>query len=140
MKAIDELKDQSFFLSQVDPVLFNKILFPVGDFYKHQIKTMATEIGLEKISKKRSSAGICFVGKRKFTKFIGNYLPKQCGKILDLETGQLLGNHDGIFHYTIGQRVPVQNQQFNKTKQTYFVAKKSPNENIIFAVIFFISF
>jgi tRNA U34 2-thiouridine synthase MnmA/TrmU len=133
LKSADHLKDQSFFLSQINPNLLRHVLFPIGGLHKKDVKKIALNIGLDKICKKPSSKGICFVGKRKFPIFINNYLSSQKGPILDLENNHVLGEHDGIFLYTIGQRIPVQ-QNLNKIKEAYYVAKKIHSENIIYAV------
>ena len=136
-KAFDILKDQTFFLSQIDSALFNRILFPIGALKKSKVKEIAESIGLQKITQKPSSAGICFVGKRKFSQFINNYVPPNKGLIIDLETNQILDEHNGIFQFTIGQRIPV-DQQLMKSTQRYFVAHKDLSKNLIFVVIRFI--
>ena len=162
LKSIDDLKDQSFFLAQIEPRLLPRILFPIGgerfspflkffkificeislkknlDYTKSVVRKMAGELGLVKISKKKSSVGICFIGKRTdFPAFIGKYIgsSEQSGNLVDLESGKLLGTHSGIHTVTIGQRVPIQDQRFNKIKRAYFVAKKNPDSKTIYVVI-----
>lgn len=103
--------------------------------YKKQVRKIANELGLDKIYKKKSSVGICFIGKRKFSNFIDEYLPKQKGEIINLENGNILGEHEGIHHFTIGQRIVI-NEKFNFNKKPFFVAKKDLKLNKIFAVIF----
>ncbi len=94
---------------------------------------MGIELGLERIVKKHSSVGICFIGKRNFSSFIDEYLPKQSGSIIDLETDEFLGHHDGVHHFTIGQRI-APDDKLNKNKNAYFVAKKDISAKVIYAV------
>lgn len=138
MKSNDELKDQSFFLAQINPVLLNRILFPVGHLRKNEVREIAQHVGFEKVFKKSSSVGICFIGKRKFSDFINNYLDKKIGLITDLETQETLGSHDGIYHYTIGQRIPIKDK-LNAKKKKYYVAGKSFKDNTIYVVFSFTS-
>ncbi|CAF0931287.1 unnamed protein product [Brachionus calyciflorus] len=133
VKRLDELKDQSFFLSQIDPSLLCNILFPVGDMLKSEVRKLAANLGLDRIHKKKSSVGICFIGKRKFSDFIDEYLPKEPGMIIHLENEKSMGEHNGIHHFTIGQRIVI-NDKINVTKEAFYVAKKDLNKNIIFVV------
>ena len=134
MKSNDELKDQSFFLAQIDPKLLSRILFPVGHLHKNEVREIARQVGFEKVSKKSSSVGICFIGKRKFSEFINNYLDKKDGSIVDLETNKTLDHHEGIYHYTIGQRIPI-TDKLNVKKKRYYVAGKDFENNTIFVVL-----
>jgi len=111
----------------------NKILFPIGDLVKSEVRKMGIELGLERIVKKHSSVGICFTGKRNFSSFIDEYLPKQSGSIIDLETEEYLGKHEGIHHFTIGQRIAPE-EKLNKNKNAYFVAKKDIHAKVIYVV------
>ena len=97
------------------------------------MRDIAHEIGLKDISKKKSSVGICFIGKRNFGKFISEYLSKQKGIILDMENKSYLGEHCGIYQYTIGQRIVI-NNDLNKKKKAYFVAKKDIDSKTLYAV------
>ena len=86
------------------------------------------------MSNKKSSVGICFIGKRKFSSFIDQYLPKKRGFIVDLDRNVKLGEHDGIHHFTVGQRIAV-DSKIDKIKKPFFVAKKVLGTNEIFVVI-----
>lgn len=114
-------------------------MFPVGNMDKDKVKQIAATIGLGKISSKSSSVGICFIGKRKFSGFINNYLTKKVGCVIDLETGESLGEHEGIYHFTIGQRIPI-NERFNIRKIAYFVAKKNFQQNVLYVVLYAFKF
>ena len=118
-------------MSQIEPNVLKNTLFPIGHLQKSQVREIAATIGLRKISKKKSSVGICFIGKRSFTDFIDQYLPKKSGIIIDIETDQPIGEHDGIHHYTIGQKIKTE----KNNGCVYFVAKKDISTQKIYAVI-----
>lgn len=102
-KALDDSKDQSYFLSYLSKEQLKNVLFPLGDITKKEVREIAKEYGLITATKK-DSTGICFIGERNFTKFLQNYLPAQEGNIVDIETKKVLGKHIGLMYYTIGQR------------------------------------
>lgn len=102
LKALDPSKDQTYFLYTLKKNLLQKILFPIGDFPKSQIRAMADQAGLVTHDKK-DSTGICFIGKRKFKEFIQKYIPPTKGLFLTPE-GEVVGEHQGAAYYTIGQR------------------------------------
>ena len=102
-KAEDLNKDQTYFLSQVDKDVLNKTLFPLGDYTKEKVRTIAIEMQLS-IAKKKDSTGICFIGERDFKEFLKNYIPAKTGDIIDITSKKVLGNHEGVLYYTIGQR------------------------------------
>lgn len=101
-KAVDQNKDQTYFLSQLSNWQLQDILFPLGKYTKPEIREIAKKANLATATKK-DSTGICFIGERDFKQFLENYLPAQPGKIIDFE-GNELGSHDGLMYYTIGQR------------------------------------
>nr|VZI26161.1 unnamed protein product [Spirometra erinaceieuropaei] len=94
-------------------------MFPVGNLTKPVVKKIAKEIGLEKIVARRESMGICFIGKRKFRDFIDNYVEPRPGVFRDFETGEVLGEHSGVHHFTLGQRVPG----ITKGQVPFYIAK-----------------
>lgn len=103
LKATDNNKDQTYFLSQVSKAQLKNVLFPIGDMIKPEVRKIAQELGLETATKK-DSTGICFIGERNFKTFLKNYLPNTPGKIVNLKTNEIVGNHIGLMYYTIGQR------------------------------------
>lgn len=105
----------------------------MGHIHKREVRALAKNIGLDKISTKSSSVGICFIGKRKFSDFIGGYLPERPGQIVDTESNAVLGEHAGIYMFTLGQRVPI-SDKVNRHKEPYFVAKKDLTTNTMFVV------
>ncbi len=102
LKAVDNTKDQSYFLHAVDEKAFSKTLFPVGKMLKTEVRKIAEEHGLITASK-RDSTGICFIGERKFKNFLKKYLPAQPGQI-ESSSGDVIGSHNGLMYHTLGQR------------------------------------
>ena len=102
-KAFDTNKDQSYFLAQVSREALASCLFPLGDLRKPQVRETAAALGLE-VSEKKDSTGVCFIGERDFRKFLQNYIPMRPGIIIDINSGEVLGEHEGVYYYTLGQR------------------------------------
>jgi tRNA-specific 2-thiouridylase len=104
MQAIDENKDQTYFLWTLKQEKLAHILFPCGDFTKPEIRKMALEMQLPTATR-RESQGICFIPDRNVGGFLRRYAQNltQAGPIVDV-TGKVLGQHDGLINYTIGQR------------------------------------
>ena len=102
LRGIDANKDQTYFLSQLTHEQLSNVLFPIGDLMKSEVRTLALNHNLP-TAKKKDSTGICFIGEREFNQFLNNYLPAKVGEISTLE-GDILGQHSGLMHYTIGQR------------------------------------
>ncbi len=102
-KAFDLNKDQSYFLAQVKKEALDKCLFPLGDIDKGEVRKIAEELNLN-VAHKKDSTGICFIGERDFRKFLSNYIPMKQGKIIDIDTLEVIGNHNGVYYYTTGQR------------------------------------
>lgn len=103
LKADDRNKDQSYFLAQIMRKRIGHVLFPLGSVTKPQVRKLAAELQLP-IADKKDSTGICFIGERKFQAFLSNYLPMKLGPIQDIESGAIIGEHQGVLYYTIGQR------------------------------------
>lgn len=102
-KAIDQNKDQTYFLVQIPKDVLSMILFPLGEITKDEVRRIALEQDFV-VAKKKDSTGICFIGERHFKEFMSNYIPKNEGNIIDLETKKVLGKHHGVMFYTLGQR------------------------------------
>lgn len=103
LQAQDTNKDQTYFLYRVTEDALKKTLFPLGEFTKPQVREMARERGLYTAAKK-DSQGICFVGQIGIREFLSQYVDQIAGSIIDKQTGNVLGQHDGAIFYTIGQR------------------------------------
>lgn len=102
LRGVDNNKDQSYFIYTLGQKALSQSLFPVGHLTKPEVRTLAKKMGL-KTHDKKDSTGICFIGERKFKDFLARYLPAQPGNIENID-GQVIGSHDGLMYYTIGQR------------------------------------
>ena len=102
LRGVDSNKDQTYFLCQISQAQLRKSLFPIGHLTKPEVRKIAAEANLW-TAKKKDSTGICFIGERNFKEFLKNYLPSQPGKMVTLD-GKVIGEHDGLMYYTIGQR------------------------------------
>lgn len=104
LRAKDDNKDQTYFLYRVKGSALQKTLLPLGEFTKPEVRKMAEERGLF-TARKKDSQGICFVGKIGIRDFLKQFIPPQkAGKIINQQTGETLGWHDGAIFYTLGQR------------------------------------
>lgn len=101
-KAQDSNKDQSYFLYTLGQTQLQNTLFPLAIISKPQIRAIAAKAGFITHNKK-DSTGICFIGERKFKDFLQTFLPALPGNIVN-EHGQVLGKHEGLMYYTLGQR------------------------------------
>lgn len=102
VRAVDENKDQTYFLASVRRSRLDRVLFPVGHLTKPQVREIGRRAGLPNHAR-RDSTGICFVGERNFRDFLGTYIENLPGPIKD-ESGRFLGRHIGLPYYTLGQR------------------------------------
>lgn len=102
LKAKDRGKDQTYFLYAIGQNALSKTLFPIGQYLKPDIRKIALENGLITHNKK-DSTGICFIGERRFKPFLKEFILAQKG-VMQTPEGQVIGEHDGIMYYTIGQR------------------------------------
>ena len=103
LRAADRNKDQTYFLNQVRTGQLARVMFPLGGMKKPEVRALAEKYGLDSVAKKKDSTGICFIGERNFRRFLSEYLPAQPGDIAD-EDGTVIGRHDGLMYYTLGQR------------------------------------
>jgi len=100
--GLDHNKDQSYFLCRLNQEQLSHILFPIGEIKKDQVRDIATKAGLTTATKK-DSQGICFIGNIKVRDFLKRYIKGTPGSIIDME-GRLVGKHNGVEFFTIGQR------------------------------------
>ena len=132
IRAKDENKDQTYFLNQVKQNQIDNVIFPLTDIDKPTVRKIAEEHGLA-TAEKKDSTGICFIGERDFRKFLKSYLPMQKGKICTLD-GRVIGEHDGVFYYTIGQRkgFGLGGIKGEKNDAPYYIVKKDVYKNILY--------
>jgi tRNA-specific 2-thiouridylase len=102
LRGADTSKDQTYFLHMLDQSQLQHSLFPIGHLQKTAVREIAAKAGFANHAKK-DSTGICFIGERRFRDFLAQYLPGQPGEIRTLDD-ELIGMHDGLMFYTIGQR------------------------------------
>ena len=102
LKGLDNNKDQSYFLHAVGEPALSQSLFPIGELDKSEVREIAEKQGFV-TSKKKDSTGICFIGERRFSDFLKQYVPAQPGRMMTPE-GVDMGEHQGLMFYTLGQR------------------------------------
>ncbi len=124
--AKDPIKDQTDFLAQLNFQQISKLMFPIGHLMKSEVRDIAHEAKLPSADRK-DSQGICFLGKINYNDFIRRYLGEKEGKIVELETGKILGTHKGYWFHTIGQR-----KGLFLSGGPWFVVKKDIEENVLY--------
>ncbi len=124
--AKDPVKDQTDFLSQLSYNQISKLMFPIGHMMKSQVRDIAHAAHLPSADRK-DSQGICFLGKVNYNDFLRRYLGEREGKIVELETGRVLGTHRGYWFHTIGQR-----KGLFLSGGPWFVVKKDIQENVLY--------
>ena len=129
LKGLDPDKDQSYFLYRVSQAALQKTLFPIGHLRKSVVRKKAQQFKLP-TAHKPDSQGICFVGKLDFHDFLRKKIPARPGDIID-EHGAILGQHDGLDAYTIGQRAGL---CVSKDQRAWYVAGKNRDANQLIIV------
>jgi len=146
LRAKDESKDQSYFLYRIKKSELKSCLFPIGNLTKKKVREIAKKNNFPNFDKK-STVGICFIGKINLKKFLQQKIKPKKGKILDPE-GNQIGEHDGIYYYTIGQRLGprygleiekkgslskegVGQGSSQKNLKKWYIAKKDLKKNIL---------
>ena len=128
LRAKDTNKDQTYFLCQLTSAQLDKALFPIGDMLKPDVRKKALEYNLN-VAKKKDSTGICFIGERNFNEFLKNYLPAKPGNMVLLD-GTVMGRHEGLMYYTIGQRKGIKIGGLNNfDNDAWFVLGKNLEKN-----------
>lgn len=131
-KSKDEQKDQSYFLNQLSQEQLAKALFPLNGLKKDEVRKIAEENGLVSAHKK-DSYDVCFVGNSKFRDYMQKINPEKPGNIIDESTGKVVGKHNGISKYTIGQRKGLGiGGGHGESGEGWFVTKKDIKTNTIF--------
>ena len=124
--AKDPLKDQTDFLAQIDKLQVNKLMFPLGEYMKDEVREIALNAKLPS-AKRKDSQGICFLGKINYNDFVKRFLGEKEGPIIELETGKILGKHNGFWFHTIGQR-----RGLGLAGGPWYVIKKDIDQNIVY--------
>lgn len=134
LRGGDSSKDQSYFLCTLGQEQLKKVLFPIGELTKKEVREIAEEQDLY-TADKEESMGICFIGERDFKKFLSNYLPAQPGEIKTLD-GKIVGHHDGLMYYTLGQRkgLGIGGGKGDDSGRPWYVVNKDLKANILYVV------
>ena len=127
MRAVDENKDQTYFLYRISEEALGHTLFPIGEMMKPEVKKLAEKHGLHNAYKKESM-GVCFVGEVGMKDFLKKYVEAEPGEIREIETEKILGYHEGAVFYTIGQRHGL----YIAAEVPYYVVKKDIAKNIVY--------
>ena len=131
-KAIDQDKDQTYFLCQLSQEQISKVLFPLGSLTKQEVKRIAEENHLV-LKGTKESYDVCFLGSEKFKDFMTKNYPEKSGKIVDVSTNKVVGQHSGISKYTIGQRRGLNIGGVNGYDAgRWFVVKKDVKTNTLY--------
>ena len=131
-KSYDRNKDQTYFLSQINYEQLKDCLFPLGDIDKTEVRRIAHELDLA-VADKKDSTGVCFIGERNFKQFLNNYLPSKKGDIVDVNSHKVVGHHDGVLYYTIGQRKGLGIGGIKGIDpKSWFVVAKDVKNNILY--------
>lgn len=129
IRGKDVNKDQSYFLSRIGQKALSKTLFPIGHLEKSVVRDIARKNELYTALKK-DSTGICFIGERNFDEFLDRYLLTKEGDFIDVD-GNIIGRHNGLIHYTLGQRKGIGIGGIG-TGEPWFVVGKNIKENIVY--------
>ena len=131
LRAVDRSKDQSYFLHQLGQAQLSATRFPLGELRKDEVRAMATAHGL-RTAEKKDSTGICFIGERDFRDFLSRYLPAKTGEMRTAD-GSRIGEHPGVFFFTIGQREGLAIGGVRGRPQApWFVVAKDVERNLLY--------
>lgn len=134
LRAVDENKDQTYFLYRISDEALEHTIFPIGGMLKPDVKKLAKEHGLHNAYKKESM-GVCFVGEVGMKDFLKEYIDTEPGEIREAESKKVLGYHEGAIFYTIGQRHGLYlSGEKGKVNDglPYYVVKKDIKKNIVY--------
>ena len=130
-KGLDENKDQSYFLCRLTQKQLSKSMFPIGELQKSEVRRIARQNKLL-VHDKKDSTGICFIGERPFKEFLSRYIPLKKG-LIKTRDGKILGEHDGVYFYTIGQRQGLGIGGIKgANNEPWYVIDKDNEQNIIY--------
>lgn len=134
LRAPDPVKDQSYFLCALTQDQLDRVLFPIGEYEKTQVRELAQEFDLPN-KYRPDSQGLCFLGKVKFDEFLAAYLGERPGDIVDARTGDVLGRHRGVWYHTVGQRKGIGKVLNPKatSRGPWYVVAKDPEHDIVYA-------
>lgn len=130
MKGVDEAKDQSYFLWMLSKEDLAHIMFPIGHLKKSEVRAIATKAKLF-TGEKKDSQGICFLGDVDMREFLSHYIEQKNGPVINT-TGEVVGEHNGIWFYTLGERHGFKiNKQTTDQKPYYIVEKRIADNTLV---------
>lgn len=137
LEAKDKEKDQSYFLCGIGQKYLRRLIFPVGDLTKEEVREIALKEGFSNWNK-RGSRGICYLGKIDMKRFLHERIKEKQGEVLS-SSGEVIGSHPGSFYFTIGERVKERdgvllNRKKVDARAKYYVAKKLSGNRIVVAI------
>ncbi len=130
-KADDKNKDQSYFIYNLTKEQLGKVIFPLANYTKDDVRKLASEFNLT-VAQKKESTDVCFIGRGGFKEYVKNNIESSSGDIVDINTGEVLGKHKGLMYYTIGQRRGL---NIGGTENRLFVCKKDLDNNILYVAM-----
>lgn len=132
LKGKDANKDQSYFLYAINQQQLARSVFPLGELEKTAVRAIAEQKQLPVFNKK-DSTGICFIGEKRFQTFLAGYLKPNPGEIVN-PNGTVIGQHNGLMYYTIGQRQGLGiGGVKNALPEPWFVIAKDHQKNQLIA-------
>lgn len=131
LRSVTEDKDQTYFLALVAREHFERVLFPIGDLTKPEVREIARKAGLPN-HRRKDSTGICFIGERPFREFLQQYLQPNPGPMID-DAGTRIGEHQGLMFYTLGQRqgLHIGGRRGAKEGPWYVAAKRIDTNTLV---------
>jgi tRNA-5-taurinomethyluridine 2-sulfurtransferase len=133
LRAPDPVKDQSYFLCSLTQEQLQKVIFPIGNLQKSEVRNLAEEFDLPNKGRP-DSQGLCFLGKLKFDDFLCAYLGERPGDIVDAANGEILGKHKGVWYHTIGQRKGI-GKSLNPratSRGPWYVVSKDTGQDLVY--------
>ncbi len=128
-RGVDEGKDQSYFLADVAREALTHALFPLGALTKSEVRVRAERAQLP-TAHKRDSQGVCFLGDVNMPEFLSHFIESTPGNVVT-PNGTVVGQHEGLTFYTIGQRHGFTRHEINKARTPYYVIEKDPSQNTL---------
>ncbi len=126
VRTPDPIKDQTYFLAMLNQQQLSRASFPLGAYDKSAVRALAHQFDLP-TKLRKDSQGICFLGKLKFDDFLRHHLGTLSGPLIEIETGNVVGTHEGFWFYTIGQRKGI-----GLSGGPWYVVSKNPQENRVY--------
>lgn len=126
LQSPDPIKDQTYFLAHMSQKQLQRVLFPLGNLTKKEVRRLAIDYDLPNKDRK-DSQGICFLGKFAFRAFLKAHLGEKIGDLIEYETGKKVGTHPGFWFFTLGQRKGI-----GLSGGPWYVVSKDIEKNLVF--------